>query len=312
MENNKVDDRDQKCCEEVPIEINNPSVEMYRDLMLECFDAASVVIEKAELLPAVPEFAPVGSQVEVPAGMRIRIALPIFDRVTRQMPVQDKMYSLALEYVGFLIKEKQEEVKRSEEARATMKPPGFFMPVVPPCTHPGLWTLREALMCEDHLSPDGYAVLDALSVKRPTAPGNIDMLLCPQCLAHVRADMVKSGHLWREAREEKHRKPEGPSASDTPLFEFELLDVQENGHSKIDIMKRVSPTDATTGVGHDDRLEDMEVAEVLADPVFFETIREKHGDGVYIFKLWKHDLTLHSDHEFLLQSDQGQEAPDDA
>lgn len=310
MENKKVDDRDQECCEEVPIEINNPSVEMYRDLMLKCFDAASVVIEKAELLPAVSEFAPVGSQVEVPAGMRIRIALPIFDRVTRQMPVQDRMYTLALRYVGFLIHEKEAEAKRSEEARATMTPPGFFMAAVPPCRHEGLWTLREALMCEDHLSPDGYAVLDALTIKRP-APEGIDTIICPNCLARVDADMVKSGHLWREPREQKHGKPEGPSASDTPLFEFELHDVEANGHSVIDIMKR-SATVPDTGVGHEDKVEAMEVADVLADPDFLETIRKKHGDGVYIVKLWKHDLTLHSDHEFLLQSDQGQEAPDDA
>jgi len=197
-------DEDQECCEEVSNGqgIDKPMVDYYRDLMVECYDAASVVIEQTELV----DFA------EIPAHLRTRIALPIFDRVTRQMPAQDKVFGLALEYVGFLLKEKEAEAKRSEELRDRMSDMpryGEFKAAVPPCLHAPLRAMREALLCEGELSPEGHKAIDALSVKRPGylpppgAPaddpdGYRDMLLCPGCLGYVEVGKLKSGEVWAE------------------------------------------------------------------------------------------------------------------
>lgn len=281
MEQETRSDKDQECCEEVST--NKPTVVMYRNLMVECFEAASVVIELMELVP--------DRYAEIPADVRTRIALPIFDRVTRQVPEQEKIYALALEYVGFLIKEKEAEAKRSQEVRDSMGQPPFgrFSAAVPPCEHMPLLGMRNALMCGDELSPEGHQAIDALSLTRAPGPDvdvSIRRMVCPSCQAYVLSDMVKSGHLWRESRELKHGEPEGPSVSDTPLFEFELVDVLANGHPTMFIMKE------------DKRLEEMEVAEVIADRRFFGTIFDQWGEGLYVFMLWKKDMTLHSSHEF--------------
>jgi len=196
-------DEDQECCEEVSNGqgIDKPMVDYYRDLMVECYDAASVVIEQTELV----DFA------EIPAHLRTRIALPIFDRVTRQMPAQDKVFGLAIQYVDMLMKEKAADMKRSEELRDSMshRPRyGEFVAAVPPCPHAPLRAFREALLCEGELSPEGHKAIDALSVKRiylppPGSPedapdGYRDMLLCPGCLGYVEVGKLKSGEVWAE------------------------------------------------------------------------------------------------------------------
>jgi len=83
-------------------------------------------------------------------------------------------------------------------------------------------------------------------------------------------------------------------------FTSALEEVQKEGHQSVSIMKCTSAIDAQTGVAHEDLVGDMEVAAVLSDPEFLETIRNKYGDGVYIVKLWNRDLTLHSDHTFMI------------
>lgn len=84
------------------------------------------------------------------------------------------------------------------------------------------------------------------------------------------------------------------------LFRSALEEVQKDGHQTASIRKYTSAIDAHTGVAHEDKVRDMEVADVLSDPEFLETIRSKYGGGVYIVKLWNRDLTLHSDHTFMI------------
>lgn len=257
-------------------------VAMYRDRMVESFDAALVVMEKAELLAE--EGVHLDAQVRLDA--QLRIALTIFDRATRQMPEQEKIFGLALQYAALFIEEKTADIKHSQELRAG----AGFIPSVPPppspCNHEGLKALREALMCEDDLS---HAAIDALSVTRDPGPDvdvTIRRMLCPHCLAYVLTDMVESGHLWREPTEEKHGEPAGPSVGDTPIFLTDLVEVLADGLPTMFVMK------------DGDRSEDMQIAEAIADGQFFETIYQRSGYGLYVFMLWKKDMTLYSSHEF--------------
>jgi len=289
---NKTTD-ERNCCEQV--DPGEAEVQVYGDLMLQCFETAMAIIADLEKLPvSTSRKAALSSEVHT------KIALALFDRSTRQMPAQDKIYGLALDYVGLLMKDKEADMKWSEEARASSRSaPGGFIPSAPPCKHEGLWLLREALMCQDELSPEGHKAIDALSVTREPGPDvdvSIRRLLCPHCLAYVLSDMVKSGHLWKEPREEKHGEPGGPSLGDTPAFMTDLEEVLVNGQPTMYIMKDGK------------RLEDMQVAEVIADGHFFETIWQKYGEAVYVFMLWKKDLTLYSSHEFVIQGHEAQQA----
>jgi len=90
-------------------------------------------------------------------------------------------------------------------------------------------------------------------------------------------------------------------------FTSALEEVQKEGHQSVSIMKYTSAIDSRTGVEREDLVRDMEVADVLSDPEFLETIRNKYGDGVYIVKLWNRDLMLHSDHTFMIGMQEGSE-----
>jgi len=90
-------------------------------------------------------------------------------------------------------------------------------------------------------------------------------------------------------------------------FRSALEEVQKDGHQSVSIMRCTSAIDAQTGVEREDLVRDMVVADVLSDPEFLETIRNKYGNGVYIVKLWKRDLFLHSEHTFMIGMQEGSE-----
>ena len=87
------------------------------------------------------------------------------------------------------------------------------------------------------------------------------------------------------------------------VFQSDLEDVHKNGSQEMTIRRCVSAEEATTGVARQDTVGTMQVADALADQELLQNVRKTYGRGIYLFKLWKEDLTLHSDHEFFLTSE---------
>lgn len=190
---------DDECCKQMdPREVQ---LVLYGDFMHKCFDEAMTLMVQSDLFVA-DERATLSEKQRVQTGM----ALALFNRCTREMPKQEKIFATGLEYLTALMKEKEADDKRMEELRTEMPTFAPFVASVPFCKHPGLRKLWEILVCkmhrgEEHLSSEGDEVIEALSVKE-IPPYNRDVLLCPQCRGLFSVEKFKSGELWEEEGKE--------------------------------------------------------------------------------------------------------------
>lgn len=151
------------------------ALDMYADLMSDCFAEANKLLK---------------NQVRDPHIIS-DTARAIFNRCTREMPEQGKIFDKALEYLAMLMKDK--------EAASEYMPPAYapFVTSAPSCQHPGLKALHLELTA---LSDPGVGealnrVVKAMTIVGPTEDG-YDYLVCSHCRAFVSLEIFRDGTLW--------------------------------------------------------------------------------------------------------------------
>lgn len=171
----------------------------YGDLMHKCFAEAMTVMENGDLFI---RFISETECATLPEKQQVQteIAIHLFNRSTRESPGQDKIFSLGLEFLGMLMKEKEADRERSEKLRAEMPIFSTSSSFPPPgaCKHPELKALYEVLEGKPYMDE---VVESLIGVRPPHNDINALGLVCPRCRRLLSVEKFKSGELWEEEAE---------------------------------------------------------------------------------------------------------------
>lgn len=199
----------EQCCEEV--DPREGKVNADANLMVICFERATWIMEKEGLWPEPALVSSDLGAVQI-AGSELKtvIALALFQKSTRVIPEQEKIFGKAIEYMNLLTKEKVEQMERSEELRDSVPfMPTFGVTTVQSamCEHPGLKMLYDKLDgfgCDSYVGKVLEEILEGMRMSGPTDdhPG---FFICGHCRSLIPLDAFRSGEPWNESAEASRR-----------------------------------------------------------------------------------------------------------